>query len=385
MHRKIIALITVMVMLLCCCSKRNGPKLQVQGHMNGMWVSYIEMDAMLNSDFERSFEKLLLDVKELKITDLFVHVRPFCDAYYKSELFPLREGAKTYNFDILHYMVDMCHKNGIRLHAWINPYRVRTADSNIAALPTDSIARIWLEDETTENDTNVSFSSGIYLNPASTGVQEFLIRSIRELLNNYEVDGIHFDDYFYPTKSEDFDAALYEQYRQGTNNPLEVSSWRRENVSATISSINDAIKFIDSKVIFSISPAASIDKNYNEFYADIALWCEMGMLDLVIPQLYFGFEYAQSEYKFNNILHTWLKLKRAKNVKLIVGLGAYKMLESGVNDAAEWQNPNLLLRQVRLCYNTKAVDGVSFYSYTSLFSDNEISKTSLEYLKNAYN
>ena len=150
---------------------------------------------------------------DLKITDLYIHVRAFGDALYKSKLFPQNEKSLKYNFAVLRWVLDISHQNGIKVHAWINPYRISTATENIDEINPNSPAYLWLKDENPQNDKNVCISGGIYLNPAESQVQQLIIDGVREVVKGYNVDGIHCDDYFYPTQSEEFDKASYDLYK----------------------------------------------------------------------------------------------------------------------------------------------------------------------------
>lgn len=346
----------------------------------GLWVSYSELNSMLSDNFNEQFKALLENCRATGISDLFVHVRAFCDSIYPSELFPLSNAAAGYNGDLLHDIVELTHKAGLRLHAWINPYRVRTADENIDALADKSPAKMWLRDSDPGNDLNVCFSNGIYLNPASEEVRRTVIAGIREILTNYDVDGIHFDDYFYPTEQAAFDEKSYSGYTSVTEHPLSLADWRRAQVNQLISGCYTAVKFFSKDKIFSVSPAASIEKNYSSMYADVKAWMKNGCVDWIIPQLYFGFEYPDRDFRFDNLLKEWRSVKSAENVRLIPGIAAYKLGTENEPDRAEWgDNAELIARQVKLC--RECTYGAVFFSSGSLFSENELNRRALELIK----
>ncbi len=354
--------------LLCGCSPANNQDGKSTSIV-GVWISYSELDAMLsNNDFKNQFCATVDICKSRGITDVFVHTRPYCDAIYNSMYFSKRETVMQYDFDVLEYMINECHNEGIKFHAWINPYRVRTADDNIANLPLDSIVRKWIKDNDIDNDNNICFSNGIYLNPASSEVQQLVINGIREIINNYNVDGIHFDDYFYPTQQEDFDNASYTKYCQNTQTPLSLSDWRRANVNSLISGSYTAIKFKDKDIVFSVSPSASIEENFNRHYADVSAWCNNGCVDYVIPQLYFGFQYPDSNYNFDNLITEWENLINKTRTKLLIGLASYKIGTQNEPDKAEWKNGvDVIKRQVELCKNDINILGYVYFSYTSMY------------------
>ena len=296
---------------------------------------------------------------------MFLHIRPFCDSYYPSEYYPLRSTAENVDFDILEYIIAAFHQSNIRVHAWINPYRVRTADSNIEMLPEKSPARIWLEDKSTDNDTAVSLLDGIYLNPAHSDAVNLILSGIKEIVENYGIDGIHFDDYFYPTQSEAFDKTLYESYKEKNENALELKDWRRQHVNSLISSTQRIIKAKNGELIFSISPAASIEKNYEELYADVSFWIENEYMDWLIPQLYFGYQYPQEEFRFDNLLSEWGKLSKKGDVELIIGLASYKIGTDTEYEAEEWNKGDIISKQTMDCFDNNY--GCSYFSYSSLF------------------
>lgn len=370
--KKFLCVIIILIMLVGCSPFEKEGSINMgrsnDAYITGVWISYTELDAMLaNGDFKNQFSRALSDCKGRGITDIFVHTRAFCDSVYSSQYFPLRESAQSYNFDVLEYMITECHAEDIKFHAWINPYRVRTADTDINNLPTDSIVRKWLEDDNTANDTNVCFSDGVYLNPASSEARALILDGIREIIDNYAVDGIHFDDYFYPTQDEAFDAASYTVYCQGTQKPLKSDEWRRANVNALISGVYTAIKFKNKDIVFSVSPSASIDENYNKHYADIAAWVDNTCVDYIIPQLYFGFEYPDSDFKFNNLLSEWQKEIGGTEVKLLIGLATYKIDTQNEPDRLEWSNgTEVIKQQVQICEQADGIAGHIYFSYSSM-------------------
>ncbi len=364
--KKVLAVLTLLL-LLCGC---NPEKTQAVKKHSGVWLTYSEIDTMLENGFQAEFKKLIKNCQSLEIDNLYIHVRAFGDALYKSEFFPQNEKSAYYDFDVLEYVIDACHQNNIAVHAWINPYRISSSD-NIETLNPQSPAYLWLHDDNTENDKNVCFSGGIYLNPAENEVQQLIINGVREIVNNYKVDGIHFDDYFYPTQSEEFDKASYLEYTAQTPSPLSLSDWRRLNVDLLLSGTYNAIKYINPKVVFSVSPAASIDNNYNNLYADVRTWVDNGFVDVIIPQLYFGFEYPDDNFKFENLLKVWQDvLALNPDVDLYIGLAFYKSKPTLAADITEWQqNRDIIKRQVEIINENKATKGSVYFSYSSLVSD----------------
>ena len=386
MKRALCLCVAVCVFLVGCTAPEKAPeKAGENTYVKGVWFTYSEIDVMLNSaNFKTEFQKAANNCKSFGITDVFIHIRAFGDSLYKSKYFPQREGAQGYEFDVLQYIINVCHERGMRVHAWINPYRIKLGTNDVNSLPKESIAYKWLTDQDAANDINISFSNGIYLNPASGEAQRLVIDGIREVLLKYSIDGIHFDDYFYPTTAPEFDKTSYENYTAGSQNPLELAFWRRANVNALISGCYTAIKFIDKDIIFSVSPAASVGKNYSEYYADVSAWVKSGCVDWIIPQLYFGFEYPVEDYRFEQLLSIWKNTVASyKNTRLIIGLAAYKVGTDQEPDKEEWcKYDDILLRQTEVCKKDATVSGYIFFSYSSLFSGKAANKRARELLTN---
>ena len=378
--KKVLAVL-ISLMLLCGCN-RSETSVTVINH-SGVWLSYSEVNSMLKGDFKDEFDSLIKNCRELSINNLYIHTRAFGDSIYKSKYFPLNNLCNKYDFDILEYVTSLCHNNGISVHAWINPYRISTSTVNIDEICSESPAYKWLKDENTDNDKNVCFASGIYLNPSESEVRQLILNGVREIIENYDIDGIHYDDYFYPTQNEEFDKASYTVYKDGCKNPLSLSDWRRTNVDLLISGTYNAVKHQDENVVFTVSPAADIDKNYNSLYADVSGWIKGGYIDAIIPQLYFGFHYPDENFKFDNLLREWKSLSKVnKDVELYIGLAPYKAKPALAADIPEWQeNDDIVARQVEIVKSDDAVNGYIYFSYSSLFGEDEEFKKQLDSIK----
>ncbi len=372
-----IALILSLLILLCSCgvsNKKPSPN-YIGFSTKGVWFSFSEINEMLQSKngFEAELKSAVENCKKLQINNVYIHLRSYCDSLYPSKLFPLIKSAKRYDYDVFKMMLEAFHQSSIKVHAWINPYRVSSSSSDVEKLSNDSPAYKWLKDETPQNDKNVLLYNGIYLNPAETEVQKLIIDGVKEIITNYDVDGIHLDDYFYPTKNEDFDKISYEKYKNSSKNFLNLDDWRRFNVNNLLSGCYSAIKYYNKNIIFSVSPAASIEKNYTDLYADIKEWISGGYVDAIIPQLYFGYNYSDEAFRFNNILKNWLTLCKENDVELLIGLAPYKIGTATEADGIEWQTEtDILARQVKECYENERVSGYIFFSYSSLFSEESL-------------
>ncbi|MEG1614439.1 MAG: family 10 glycosylhydrolase [Oscillospiraceae bacterium] len=245
--------------------------------------------------FELKISTMFKKLKDIGINTVIVHVRPFSDAFYKSSIYPYSKyitgtQGKDPNYDPLEIMCKQADLYGLKIHAWINPYRVLYS-TNFSELDQKNPARIWKEDSILENDDwLIVTENGIYYNPSVPEVQKILIDGVREIIKNYDIDAIHMDDYFYPSTDENIDKPQYTTYlKNGGTRSL--SDWRRDNVNIFVSGLYSAIKSENSNVKLGISPAGDIQKNYDTHYADINEWVSNdGYIDYIMPQLYYGFQ-----------------------------------------------------------------------------------------------
>ena len=348
---------------------------------NAIWISFYELNFknMNQTEFKNKVNTMFDNAVALKCDAVFVHVRPYADAFYRSSLFPMSSyvsGTQGVDpgYDPLKYMVTAAHDRGLEIHAWINPYRI--AKSTDPSLLADSnMAKKWLTDGNPDTNRNVlEAGGGLYYNPTKPEVRKLIIDGVREILDNYDVDGIHMDDYFYPTTDASFDQPEYDAYKAASpNNTLSRGDWRRANVSALVSGIYSVVKQYNG-VVFGISPSYSIsrdktDSNYNNQYADLTMWMKSdGYIDYITPQLYFGYDYPKAKCRFDYLLDLWLSIPRSNSVKLYIGLAAYKIGTSD-NGSNEWQTVNdILSRQAKESYD-KGCDGICIFSYSYITSN----------------
>lgn len=332
----------------------------------GVWLTYSELSVKGKNYTEETYRKYIAELfysfREKGINNVFVHVRPFADALYFSEVFESSEYSsgqrgKKADFDILRICTEEAKKSQLKIHGWLNPYRV-LAVPDTDRITDGAISRLMKEDESAVTVT----SDGIYLNPASDKVQKLIVDGVREILQNYQVDGIHFDDYFYPPTFENGDKKEYEEYLQ-SGGRLSLEDFRREKVSSLLLLTYNTVKSYGKNLVFSVSPTGDIDKNINEIYADVPLWSEGGYCDMLIPQLYFGFE--NESKPFERELSKWIELTENSEVKLVIGLALYKVGESDIfagSGKNEWlNNTDVIERQIKLA-EERGCDGVAFFS-----------------------
>ena len=370
--------IIFLCLCLCACSSA-VQKENKEEELVGVWVTHNEINDMILSEkgFKAEFTEAAEKCAELGINTLFFHTVAFGDAVYNSKIYPFSEALRKSKTDILSVACEICHEKGIEIHAWLNPYRISTKTADLSEI---SEAYEGYEMGEVLKGDNVSFTeNGIYLNPAGEQVRAKITAAVREIINGYAVDGIHFDDYFYPTTSPSFDEALYSEYLKGNDQPLTLEEWRRVNVNSLILGVGLAVR-AKGGLKFGISPAADLDYCYNTLYADVEGWLGGGYIDYIIPQLYFGFDYPLESFKFHNLLTAWLDLAERKT-KLYIGLAAYKSGTEQKPDNEEWQNDNTIIARQIQAIRENRVNGFVFFSYSSLFGDAASNTEQLKYIK----
>ncbi len=342
----------------------------VKTKVKGVWLTCYELKSMLEDSSEDAFraevEQMLGVCKKQGINTVIMQVRPFADSVYPSEIFPLSDyvlssTGRAPDFDVLKVFIHLAGEADIDIHAWVNPYRI-SYKTKLSQLDKDSVA---LNGE--YEKAVVCTDAGIYLNPCMDESRMLVLEGIREILKNYNVSGIHIDDYFYPLTDESFDKPQYTDYcKQGGK--LELSQWRRENVNSLVSSIYSLVHSYGDDIVFSISPAGDIEKNYSTYYADVKLWMrEKGYADIIIPQVYYGFEHEKMP--FEKTAGKWLESERAEGVDMLCGLAAYKQ---GVADELAGSGSNEWINSSDVIERQKKYADNSLYSGYVLFSYNNI-------------
>ena len=197
-----------------------------------------------------------------------------------------------------------------------------------------------------------------------------LFSKAKEIVANYDVDGIHFDDYFYPSPDNSFDAKSYAAYKSA-GGKLSLGDWRRENVNTLVRNVYAAIKSIDSSVVFGISPQGNMWNNYNTQYIDVEKWVtNSGYIDYIMPQIYFGFNNTACPY--TQTVANWNSLITNKNITLYIGLSPYKIGTTdnfAGNGKTEWlNNTDIIARQVTTSRKYARCGGFALFRYASVFS-----------------
>lgn len=297
--------------------------------------------------------KLLDLLKATNFNAVILQVRPQADAIYQSNLEPWsyfltgKQGqAPEPYYDPLKFWIEQAHKRGLELHAWLNPYRAHHISGG--AITETSIVK-------KRPDLVVKLETGYWwLDPGNKGTQYHSYNVVMDIVKRYDVDGIHFDDYFYPYPSynnnKDFpDEKSWQSYLQ-KRGKLSRADWRRQNVNIFIKRLYYDIKKIKPSVKFGISPfgvwrpfnppsiSAGFDQ-YNELYADAKLWLNKGWVDYITPQLYWPINRIELSFP---ILLNWWKEENKKGRHLWPGINIGR--QNGENAIDETINQIMIVR-----------------------------------------
>ena len=281
-------------------SNLTGPgvkSLSSQKELRAVWFSYLDWINMPKEEqaFRAEAAKVMDNLQKNGFQTIFLHVHSHSDSYGKKmTVFPYSKFMPgNGSFDPLEIMISEAKKKGISVHAWFNPYRVSSSMSKWENIPEDSIVKKW--SRTSGEERNVLLHEGqYYINPSRAAGREALLASIKELLDNYAVDGIHFDDYFYPRVSlteegKRFDEPEYEEAkRQGETGSL--TEYRRNQVSLLLKQVHSLCK--ERGVVFGVSPVPNLQslRSSVAYFLDVdKIMASKDYIDYIMPQMYHGF------------------------------------------------------------------------------------------------
>ena len=373
---RILAILLVLTLLLPSAGATQQP---AQDGMRGVWVStvynidYPSAQGLTADQLRSEADTILDNIAQMGLNTVFLQVRPSADALYDSDIFPASRyvsgtvgQAPDGDFDVLAYWVEAAHARGLQLHAWLNPYRItKDGQSEYDALPDDSPAKQHPE-------WTVVYEDNYYFNPGLPAVQELVVDGAAEIVQNYDVDGIHLDDYFYP--GTDFaDEATFARYGKDFN---DIGDWRRNNINELIAALDETLHEIDPTLSFGVSPAGIWDNkvsnpkgsdtngrsSYSEIYCDSVEWINSGTVDYICPQLYWSIGYEIADFEV--LVNWWQQIVATSDVALYIGIGAYRAAEAEPGDT--WYGTDELQRQLTLLDNSIDIQGEVFFSYNSL-------------------
>lgn len=345
---------------------------EVKDEMRGVWISTVYCadypSTKKNVEMQKQeFITKLDQAQKIGLNSVFVQVRPKSDAFYSSNINPWSEiltGVQGQHpgFDPMEFMISEVHKRNMEFHAWLNPYRITTKGTDLNTLASNHPARLhpnWV----------ITHKDALYYNPALPEVKEYLVNTVTEIIENYNVDGIHFDDYFYPTGYPLSSA----EGRDGAE-----ANQRRQDVNDMIRMVSNAIDRIRPEVEFGVSPvgiwknqlsdpSGSNTKGYEGYYAvfgDARTWIREGYVDYIAPQIYW--EIGNSAADYETLLQWWSNEVKGTDVQLYIGQGIYK-------DVVAKEITNQLKLNEK--YNT---DGSIFFSLRDLLNNRQGCNTALK-------
>lgn len=371
-------------MITMCWSgfaKNKSPKRE----MRAVWIATvdnIDWPSQPGLSVEEQKKELIahLDLhKKNGMNAVIFQIRPATDAFYSSEYEPWSqwltgEQGKGPNpmYDPLQFAIDECRKRGMELHAWMNPYRAvfnheeaKTHENHIT---------------NTQPELFLTYGKHKYFNPGLPETRDYVCKIVGDVVRRYDIDAIHFDDYFYPYKIKDkkFPDSLSFVQHGGEFYPNRIEDWRRDNVNRVIKQINDTIKSIKPWLPFGISPFGvwrnkSMDKagsktqagqtNYDDLYADILLWLKNDWIDYVAPQIYWHIGKKVANYK---VIAKWWN-KNSFGKPCYIGHGVYRL--NPKSKTKEWRNSDQIIRQIKLNRKLRNVDGSMYFSSKSFLNN----------------
>lgn len=353
--------------------------------VKGVWIWYSELYPILTGKSESQLRSGIGEYYDnclsLGINTVYVHVRPFGDAIYKSDYFPWSKYCTGYigkdpGYDPLKVMIDEAHARGISFQAWVNPLRCYH-ENDAPDVSTTYKTGQWYD--TKDGDYIVKVKSKVdsywWLNPAYKEVTDLIANGAAELVSKYDVDGVHIDDYFYPTTEAYFDSIAF---NASSYNSL--SQFRLDNCSRMVADMYKAVKSHNPTALFGVSAQGNVTNNETQLYADVEKWSkEDGYVDYMAPQIYYGFD--NGGQPFEQVVEQWDKMLAGTGKSLIPGLAVYKI---GTEDEwagsgrYEWQNDKeIIKRQILKSQKTSNYGGVILYSYQFIFEPDSNVKTAV--------
>lgn len=350
--------------------------------MKAMWLSQFDLQNVYTKDgkqrdeaeYKVYIDQILQNIADMGFNTVILQIRPYADSFYPSEIYPsskyaVGSYANTFSYDPLVYIIQKSHEKNMSVQAWINPLRCMTEEE---IKQVDDIYQLkkWYNSSETNGKYVVSYNKRLYLNPAYADVRNLIIDGTNEILTKYAFDGIHMDDYFYPTTNASFDKAAYDEY-VSSNGPITLKQFRYNALNTLVSQIYSAVKTNNKEKLFGISPAGNMNTVINDVYADVYTWCSNeGYIDYICPQVYFGLEHQT--HPFDKTLDKWSDIIKTDSVKLIAGLTLGKAFSKedawAGNGKQEWaQNNDVIKKCIEYTAKNKRCVGVSFFCYQYFF------------------
>ena len=351
-------------------------------YMKAVWLSQFDLKPIYQSggkqrseiEFKILIKKVLDNLKKDGYNTIIVQVRPYADSFYPSEYYPISNfvSGKFGDEDIydpFEIIIDLAHEREFSVHAWLNPMRGMTT-KEIITVPEKYLVKQWYVNEDTKGKYIVELNDRLYLNPAYYEVRSLIANGAKEVCEKYNVDGVHIDDYFYPTTDASFDKYAFDEFRNNGGKST-LDKFRNEMLDLMVSEIYSSIKSIDEKILFGVSPAGNINNTYKQLYADVYKWCsEEGYLDYICPQIYFGLEHAT--YDFVSVYNTWKSIIKNDDIRLVVGMTLGKAKQGFDNYAGsgknEWsEHKDIIKRCMEYLLDKDECSGISIFCYQYMY------------------
>jgi uncharacterized lipoprotein YddW (UPF0748 family) len=394
-------------------------KIEQEEQLRGVWVSTVfnldlpSKKGLTQEEYKREYIELLDNLQALNINSVIFQVRPKLDAFYESKINPWSEfltgiQGLSPGWDPLKWMIEETHNRGMEFQAWFNPYRVTTTSNNKKTLK-QQLEELAPNNWARQNPQYVfSFDGKLYLNPGEPEVIKHIIESVMEVVKNYDIDAVHFDDYFYPyrsTKDKDKwysieEQKTFEKYGSGFKS---VADWRRDNVDKLILSLHNSITSYNKEqkksVQFGISPYGiwghkeihpegseagtgsltpiTSQASYDNLFADTRKWVKNNWIDYIAPQIYWSFDEKAAPY--GELVNWWADVVKDTNVHLYIGHANYKKADIN-NKNISWKNPEEISNQLKFNSLYKEVKGSIFFRYKSLLKTEDNAKANNEFI-----
>ena len=376
MKKILIGVIFIIGVLIRNIESEELPKEEIKG----VFLSYIEINKYIKNDnyeiSKNNIKKIISNIKSMNLNTIILQVRSSSDSIYNSKIYPkslyLVNNEYDNYYDVLAYFIEEAQKNDIKIIAWINPYRVRTTE-NINNITDRNPAYKYLNTDT------IYINNGVFYNPSKKEVTDLIIKGVEEVLE-YDIDGLLFDDYFYPNVN--IDEIDYQEYIK-YNDYVSPENYRLEVINNMIKKVYKKCK--EKNILFGISPDGNIENNYTTHYADVKTWMSKEeYIDFIMPQIYYGFYNSSRDYI--NTLKEWENNLLNENIDLYVALAFYKVgqydkyARDGKN---EWlENDDIIMREILLSRNTKKYKGFSLFRYDNIFNQDTFTNNSVKEIEN---
>lgn len=370
------ALLSICLLSACALIPQEAEALEQSSNSNAndmraVWISTVysaDYPSVQNDEQKQKQEFItkLDEIKNMGLNTVVVQMRPKADAFYQSNINPWSEiltGTQGQNpgYDPMSFMIEETHKRGMEFHAWLNPYRITTSGTDMSVLAENHPAKL-------HTDWVINYNNALYYDPANEAVKQHICDTVSEIVTNYDVDAIHFDDYFYPNGYP---------LNEGETQDGQQANQRRANVNDMIRRVHDTIKSIKPDVAFGVSPmgiwknkgsdATGSDtrgaEGYYAVYGDVRTWIKNGYVDYIVPQIYWARGTAAADYE--TLVKWWTEEVKNTNVDLYIGQGIYK------DDVAAEIGEELLLNE------QYGVKGSFYFSLRDLLDNRQNCKVSV--------